>query len=141
MKKSKKKATAQSNFDYTVGDTIEDNRGNQNPNPKSKSGLFPELQTSGGAKKAARLLLALGADDASRILQQLRENEVRVLIEEMTRIRFITVDEKREILDEFQNSIPADLPIEGGADAAREILVRSFGETKAEEIFDRLQSH
>lgn len=141
MKKSKKKTTqTKPNFDFTVGDTIEDNRGNQNPTSKPKTGLFPELQTSGGAQKAARLLLALGADDASRILQQLRENEVRVLIEEMTRIRFITIDEKRKILDEFQSSIPSDLPIEGGSDVARDILVRSFGETKAEEIFHRLES-
>ncbi len=134
-----KKRKKESGLDFTVGDMIEDNRSKKNTVEPQDHGLFPEFQMRGGVQKAARLLLALGAEEASRILRELNDDEVRLLIEEMSRIRFITVEEKNRILEEFRSAVPQDVPVPGGPDAARDMLVRSFGEAKAEEMLSRIQ--
>lgn len=138
MKKRKQGSTT--GIDFTVGDRIEDNQGKKNIPPASREhpGLFPEFQ-QGGLQRAARLLLALGADEASRILREMSDEEIRVLVEEMTRVRFITAEEKRSILHEFKNMIAVEPPVPGGPEAAREVLVRSFGETKADELLGKVQ--
>jgi flagellar motor switch protein FliG len=134
-----KKRRKDSAVDFTVGDSIEDNRSKKNLPEQPDRGLFPEFQKRGGVQKAARLLLALGVEEASRILREMREDEIRVLVEEMSRIRYITAEEKKRILEEFHSAIPPEAPVEGGAEAARRILVRSFGEAKADEMIGRMQ--
>lgn len=139
MKKRKKENAA--GIDFTVGDMIEDNRSKKNnPAPtKEDRGLFPDFHGRDGVQKAARLLLALGAEEASKILREMKDEEIRMLIEEMTRIRFITAEEKKQILEEFRNSLAIEPAIPGGPEAVREVLTRSFGETKAEEILGKIQ--
>lgn len=92
-----------------------------------------------GARRAARLLLALGPDQAALILKEMKENEIELLIQEMSSIKNLSPDEKKEIIEEFEESVHvADLPSSGGPDTAREILRRSFGDSKADEIMDRI---
>jgi len=126
-------------LDFTVADTITDNKSKKNPKVRPNAELFPDFQHHDGASKAARLLLALGSDEAAKILREMKDNEIRVLIEEMSRIRYITAAEKEYILEEFHNAVPADLPVEGGPEAARNLLVQTFGEAKADEMLGRMQ--
>lgn len=93
-----------------------------------------------GARKAARLLLALGPDQAATILKELSESEIEKLVVEMAAIKRLTADEKKQILTEFEKNArdSMDEPVRGGTEAAKEILYRGVGQAKADEILSRL---
>lgn len=116
----------------------------QSTSQNNKMSLLAELGGSGkgaqnGTKKAAKLLLALGPDHAASILKELKEPEIESLVLEMTAIKRITAEEKKAIIEEFQNNLSPDQhPAMGGMDAAREILTMGLGEDRANAIFSRL---
>ncbi len=92
-----------------------------------------------GAERAARLLLSLGPDQAAVILREMNPDEVDRVVQEMIRIRSITADEKRAILDEFHAMVEEfEPPVRGGIENTTDLLVRSLGETKAQEILSRV---
>ncbi len=92
-----------------------------------------------GSSRAARLLLALGPDQAATILQNLEPAEIEKLAVEMSRIDRISADEKREILEYFDAVVKDfDEPVRGGIDQAKKILELSHGQDVAEEIIGRL---
>ncbi len=92
-----------------------------------------------GANRAARLLLALGPDQAALILKEMNEKEIEPIVKEMVALKKISPEEKAAILMEFEEDVAQDrLPVQGGMDAAREILLRTFGETKTQEYLSRL---
>ena len=103
----------------------------------------PMVDSFGGARdgssRAARLLLALGPDQAATILQNLEPAEIEKLAVEMSRIDRISADEKREILEYFDAVVKDfDEPVRGGIDQAKKILELSHGQDVAEEIIGRL---
>lgn len=98
----------------------------------------PSMQTA-GPNRAARLLLALGSEQAAAILKNLDPGEIEKLAVEMARIEKISPEEKREILEYFDQVVKDfDEPVRGGVDQARKILELSHGEDVANEILGRL---
>lgn len=92
-----------------------------------------------GVKRAARLLLALGADQAAQILKELEPREIERVMTEMSRIDHITGAERREILADFDSIVrDFEAPVRGGVDQARKILELSHGEDRASEILGKL---
>ncbi|MBI3395548.1 MAG: flagellar motor switch protein FliG [Spirochaetia bacterium] len=120
-------------IDYTVGDEIRDMRAHA---PVPARHLPPGL---GGSERAAKLLLALGPEQAAAVLKELGERDIEKLVNDMARIRHISAEERREILSEFDRTLrDFDEPVHGGVEKAREILARSLGEKKADEILARV---
>ncbi len=126
------KKKSNSKIDFTVGDTTIDN--------KKKEILELTKQFSYGKEKAAKLLIALGPEQASLILKQLNENEIYILIEEMLKIKKISNKEKKEILNEFFQSINEDLIYTSGKEEAKKILNQIYPQEKISEILKKAEN-
>lgn len=95
-----------------------------------------------GRRKAAILLVTLGPEKAARILKNLEESEVEALTIEIANLGKVTNEERRTVLEEFQNLTKArELIVSGGIEYAKEMLIKAFGPEKAMQIIERLVSN
>jgi len=95
----------------------------------------------GGRKKAAILLACLGPENASRVLNCLREGEVDKLTLDISGLSTVEPNMKAAIFDEFHQMAQAkQFVTQGGIDYAKDLLEKSFGSERAFEILNRLQS-
>lgn len=92
-----------------------------------------------GPARAARLMLALGPEQAGAILKELDEREIEAIAREMVHIKKLTPTEKAEVLADFQERVEGEPPVRGGMEQAREILIRSLGEDQARSILGRIK--
>ena len=94
-----------------------------------------------GIEKAAVLLVAIGEERASEIFRHLGDNEVEALSLEIAKSRKVPANVSRDVLGEAVETVLAeDYIAEGGVDYARNILERSLGATRAEELIGRLSA-
>jgi flagellar motor switch protein FliG len=104
----------------------------------------PENITASGLKgieKAAILLVAIGEERASEIFRHLGDSEVEALSLEIAKSRKVPTGVSRDVLSEAVETVLAeDYIAEGGVDYARNILERSLGSTRAEELIGRLSA-
>jgi flagellar motor switch protein FliG len=94
-----------------------------------------------GARKAAVLLLSMGADEAAGILRYMGRSEVEAITVEIAKLKRVEPAVQDEVLNEFYHMSQADRQIaEGGADLAKEMLERAFDDQRAGEIMYRLRN-
>ncbi len=121
-------------IDFTVGEEIIDNKEkikNINKNSINKQ----------GKERAAKLLIALGPDQASLILKELSEEEIQILVEEMLKIKRISEKEKKEILKEFYESLNDESIYTTGKEEATKILEKTFNNSqKIEELIKKAEN-
>lgn len=92
-----------------------------------------------GSQKAAALLVILGSDVAGEVFKHLSEEEVEKLTVEVANLPIVSSDDRDAIVSEFQQMIMAQqFTVKGGAEYAREILTRSVGVERAEELLAKL---
>jgi flagellar motor switch protein FliG len=92
-----------------------------------------------GIEKAAVLLVAIGEERAGEIFRHLGETEVEALSLEIAKSRKVPTDVCRAIIGEAVEEVLAeDYIAEGGVDYARNILERSLGSSRADEVIGRL---
>lgn len=92
-----------------------------------------------GIRKAAVFLAQMSSDEAAVVLSKLRPSEVEALTTEMMRLRSVDPTDAVEVLDEFHQLMQARQIVgQGGAEFAREMLIKGLGREKAEEILGRL---
>jgi len=95
--------------------------------------------TLSGRKKAAVLLVSLGADRAADVFKYLDDEEIEGLSLEMAQTAHIPPDDTESVFAELiENSLAADFLAEGGVDFARQVLERAVGPDRAAEILGRL---
>ncbi|GIX41528.1 MAG: flagellar motor switch protein FliG [Leptospiraceae bacterium] len=126
----------QNKIDFTVGEEIIDNK--EKINVINKNSLNKQ-----GKEKAAKLLIALGPEQASLILKELSDDEIQILVEEMLKIKKISEKEKKEILKEFYNNLNNDETIfTTGKEEAKKILTKTFGNSpeKIEEFIKKAEN-
>lgn len=93
-----------------------------------------------GLKKAAILLVTLGAEASAGIMRQLSEQEVADLTVEIAKIRELSSEAVDGVLVEFaQVAQERSFILQGGYTYARELLSRALGPGRADEVFDKLQ--
>lgn len=93
-----------------------------------------------GPKKAAIVMVALGAEASSQVFRNLDETEVEKLSTEIARLEFITPELRESILEEFHTLAMAHQFVsQGGMDYAREVLEQALGPRKAKEILEKIQ--
>ncbi len=103
---------------------------------------MPQLSTQRGLKgrqKAAALLIALGAEVSAEVLRHFKESEIETLTFEIFQLEKISEDTKAQVLEEcYHMAVARDFITSGGADYAREMLVRAVGKEKAQEVIERM---
>lgn len=93
----------------------------------------------GGPKKAAVLLMSLGATDAAALLRHMRRSEVEAITVEIANMRRVDRDVEIDILNEFYHLSQAQREMtQGGIDVARDMLIKAFDSHRADEIMRRL---
>lgn len=91
-------------------------------------------QKKKGARKAAELLLLVGKEEASNILQHMSVDEVRSVIYELARIKYLDPQDAKKTLAEFGREADEKGLYNGGVDIARGFLKIAFGDHEGERI-------
>jgi flagellar motor switch protein FliG len=100
-----------------------------------------ETQARSPREKAAILLISLGREYSSKVLQQMSEEEIEQLTVEIANVRRIDNQTKLEVLREFGEACLAqNYILEGGIEYARDILNHAVGQQKACELISKLST-
>lgn len=92
-------------------------------------------------QKAALVLIALGAEKASKILSNLNESEAERISIEIARLQNISGEVLSAVIEEFYQMMMANQYIvQGGIDYAKQVLEKAWGKKKAEEIIKRVEA-
>lgn len=92
-----------------------------------------------GQQKAAAVIVALGAENASKIYKYLKEDEVEQLTYEVARLSQMNGQEIENVLDGFyQICLTQKVVTEGGVEYARNVLEKAFGASMATSLLDRV---
>ena len=94
-----------------------------------------------GRKKAAALLITLGKERSSEILRHLSDEDIERLTWEISAMGELKSDQRKEVIEDFEESAVARNVISlGGLEYAEELLRMALGEDKATELIDRLSA-
>lgn len=92
-----------------------------------------------GVERAAVLLIALGQDLSSTVLQQLTPDEIERLTSEILRMKRVDPLLSAQVLDDCRHTL-GEGATSGGVEYATSVLGQVFGEAKAREIIAKLSS-
>lgn len=102
---------------------------------------MPELSFS-GIEKAAALLMTLGVDSSSKVLQYLGEGDIERVLLEMSKITGVPGDTRHVILAEAYEKSNDNLgTIANGVEYSRQLLSRAVGPRRGAEILERISVH
>ena len=94
-----------------------------------------------GSRKAAVLLLSMGADQAAGVLRYMKRSDVEAITVEIAKMRRVDPAFQDEVLSEFYHLSQAERQIaEGGVELAKDMLERAFDNQRATEIMHRLRN-
>lgn len=97
---------------------------------------------STGIEKASALLLGLGVDLSSRVLQYLTEGEIEQVLLVLGKGGTIMPDVRHEALEEACNLSMSDTSeLRGGIEYSRQLLARAVGPRRGTEILERISVH
>ena len=95
----------------------------------------------GGRAKAAILLASLGPETASKVMANLKEDELEQMTLDLSGLGQVAPELRETILEEFHQMMVANrIATQGGIDMARQLLEKALGPERALEILTRLQS-
>lgn len=95
-----------------------------------------------GIDKASALLLTLGVDTSSKILQYLTEGEIERVLLALGKTGPIPPDVRRIALQEAVEFSTADAALRGGGiEYSRQLLARAVGPRRGAEILERISVH
>lgn len=94
-----------------------------------------------GLHKAAALLLVLGVERSSSVLQYLGEAELERVLMAVSDIGQVTVNTRSEVMEEaYTLSMAASNLTTGGVEYTRQLLSRAVGPRRGAEILDRISA-
>jgi len=97
------------------------------------------LTSASGIRKAAVLSMLLGEEVRCAVLQRLSEDEVEAIAKEVATMQAVPAAAGQSVLEEFHGMwVAAEHIARGGVDAARQILIKTFGPDEARRMIDRL---
>ncbi|MGH9490713.1 MAG: flagellar motor switch protein FliG, partial [Terriglobales bacterium] len=112
------------------------------PAPAPPAGGKPAAGAAGlsGLRKAAILLVLLGDDAASLVCRGLPEGEMRLLTQEISALGYIEPAVAAQVMEEYYRlTVTESYLSEGGAEYARKLLVRAFGEDAARGLLEQVE--
>ena len=97
---------------------------------------------STGTEKASALLLGLGVDLSSRILQYMNEGEIEQVLLALGKAGPVQQDTRHEALKEAcEMSMSDTAELRGGIEYSRQLLARAVGPRRGTEILERISVH
>lgn len=94
---------------------------------------------NGYAERAAAVVVALGAENASNVYKFLREDEREQISLEIAKMERMSPEEYKDIMEDFYGlCITKKVISEGGIDYARDVLEKAFGPQMAMSLMDRV---
>jgi len=88
-----------------------------------------------GLRKAAVLLVILGEDAASQVYRHLPPVEIERITHEIAALSSVNAETALAVLEEFERMVMSgDYLAQGGRNYANKLLVKAFGEGKAQEM-------
>lgn len=94
-----------------------------------------------GKQKIAILLVGLGEDAASRVMNELTQEEVEDITLELASLHAVPPEVQEPVIEEFYEMLLAQSYIsQGGVGYAKTILEKALGEERANEVLSRLSS-
>jgi flagellar motor switch protein FliG len=95
-----------------------------------------------GTEKASALLLGLGVDLSSRVLQYMNEGEIEQVLLALGKAGTILPEVRHEALREACELSSSDTPqMRGGIEYSRQLLARAVGPRRGTEILERISVH
>jgi len=102
----------------------------------------PPAQNLSGIRKAAILLVLLGDEADSLIYRNLPQEELQMLTEEISELEYISPETAAQILQEYYRlTVTEEYLAQGGADYAKTLLVKAFGEDGAKHLLEQVESY
>ena len=90
-------------------------------------------------RKAAIVLAVMGHDLAAEIIKHFSEDQIETLSLEMARLEKVSSDARNAIVEEFHElALAQDFIAEGGVEAAKKLLIKAFGEEKADHMIKKI---
>jgi flagellar motor switch protein FliG len=100
------------------------------------------LLSPNGLEKATALLLTLGVDLSSKVLQYLGEGEIEQVLMSLSKASNIPADSRRQVMQEaYELSVSGAGMKGGGAEYSRQLLSRAVGPRRGAEILERISAH
>jgi flagellar motor switch protein FliG len=123
-----------------AGSTAQEGPARKSGIDASLKGFIKETSRDAGYRKAAKLLMLLGREQAARVLKHLSPAEVEGIAREIARTQKINESEASKILEEFGYIRETrELIAGGGVARAEEMLVASVGREKADLILAKVK--
>jgi flagellar motor switch protein FliG len=97
------------------------------------------MKNYSGIRRASILMVALGADLSSAIMQQLTPDEIERLTAEIVMVNRLDQGTREQIIEDCRKELETAGMI-GGTEYARKLLEQVFGEAKATEVLGKLSS-
>ncbi len=92
-------------------------------------------------QKVALILIAMGIERASKVMQEFSDKEVEEISIEIARLQNIPVNTLNETIVEFYEMMMANQYIvQGGLGYARSVLEKAWGSKKAEEVLKKVEA-
>ena len=93
-------------------------------------------------QKAAAVIVALGADKASKVYKYLGEDEVEKLTVEVAKLGHLDADQSDDALDDFYKTcLTQKVVTDGGLEYARSVLEKAYGEATANELLSKVTKY
>ena len=90
-------------------------------------------------QRCATVITAIGAENAANVYKYLNDDEVERLTFEVSTLPYTDVSTVNEVLNEFYElCLTQKVITEGGVDYARNVLVKAFGEERAQNLMSKV---
>lgn len=106
--------------------------------PSMMEGFLKKGLTGDPYRRAAKLLLLLGKEQAAQVLRHFNPEEIEKITRQIAGIKRIEKSEAETLLQEFGAAEKQVSAGKGGADVARQMLIRAFGDERGGEIISRV---
>jgi flagellar motor switch protein FliG len=103
--------------------------------------MATDVMSLSGAQKAAILLMQMSREDSTKILAEMRESEVELVMAEIVRLQDVESDIADGVLTEFlEMSTARRYVVQGGMRFAKDLLESTMGGPKAADILGRISA-
>lgn len=101
-----------------------------------------DFNSMSGLQKSATLLLLLGVDQTSSVLQHLGEGELEQVLMSLSEVGQVSMDLRHQVLEEADAlSVAGTGIMSGGIEYTRQVLARAVGPRRGSEILERISAH